>query len=110
MQLKPREIWDKATPLNDAWRVFSDSKLRRQYDDTFGVNQVQPIDFDKGFWEKAEAVIGALNVVIQAPKARLKAMEKMRADLIASLNSGVLLAIGFPTWPSEARIPRRIQA
>lgn len=55
-----------ATPLSEAWLRFSDSKLRGQYEEPSGTDGVGPIDFEKGFWDTAHAVIGHLSKAVQA--------------------------------------------
>jgi hypothetical protein len=110
MTLKPREIWDLATPLNDAWLRFSDSKLRGQYEEPFGTDGVGPIDFEKGFWDTAQAVIGHLSKAVTAPQVRENIIQEMRKSLLEKLSKDSLIGMAFPIWPSEARIPRPIHA
>jgi hypothetical protein len=33
MVMKPREIWEKGTPLNEAWLRWARQNLRRNYED-----------------------------------------------------------------------------
>lgn len=109
MPQKPREIWEKATPLNEAWRVFPDSKLREELGRCEAGPEVSAIDFQKGFWETVAAVSSQLAITLDTPKRLQHLIEELRLSLRGLLASGRLIAFAFPTWPSEARIPRRIQ-
>lgn len=110
MTVKPREIWEKGTPLNKAFIVFSDSKLRKIFNDSAGLKNAPQIDFEKGFAENVITALGVAAKAINAPKLAASAKTEMQRNLIQALSKGKLIAYAFPTWPSEARIPRLIQS
>lgn len=108
MQIKPREIWEKGTPLNKAWEAFSDSKLRDEFSSLFAF-EARPYDPQKGFGENVAAMLPGLFKTMTIPQRRKYITDEMRKSLVTRLSNETLAAYAFPIWPSEVRIPRRIQ-
>jgi len=107
MPLKPREIWEKATPLDDAWYAWSNEKLRAEYDALESNYPPQPIAEQSPLAAMA-SIVGSYQKAKDAPLKRAKIADIMKSDLLEWLQEEDLFAYGFPVKPKAARSPKRI--
>ncbi|MFA8442941.1 hypothetical protein [Yoonia sp.] len=107
MTLKPREIWEKGTPLDDAWYAWSNEKLRAEYDALESNSPPQPIAGQSPLAAMA-SIVGSYQRAKDAPLKRAKIEDIMKSDLLEWLQEEDLFAYGFPVKPKAARSPRRI--
>jgi len=108
MLIKPREIWEKATPLNEAWLAFSDSKLRNKYELEKGPPNLPNFDANLTGFEKTVIALGEVAKLATSPQRQKQLVLDMQTQLSGRLKSKRLIAVAFPLRPSPARIPRFI--
>ncbi|MBD3677973.1 MAG: hypothetical protein HUJ27_06160 [Rhodobacteraceae bacterium] len=109
MPLKPREIWEKGTPLDEAWYAWSNEKRREDYD-ALGSYSPPKVDAGQDPLAALASIVGSIQKISDAPRQRAKIIEDMKADLLEWLQEEELSAFGFPAKPKPARTPRRIDA
>jgi hypothetical protein len=107
MTLKPREIWEKGTSLDDAWYAWSNEKWRAEYD---ALGSYSPPQADAGQNPLATmaSIVGSYQRARAVPQERIRIANIMKADLLVWLQEEELFAYGFPVKPKAARSPRRI--
>ena len=107
MPLKPREIWEKGTPLDDAWYAWSNEKRREEYD---ALESYSPPQAGTGQNPLAAmaSIFGSYQRARAVPQERIRIVEIMKSDLLEWLQEEELFAYGFPIKPRAARSPRRI--
>ena len=107
MTIKPREIWEKGIPLNEAWDVWATEenykKLEEEHENYFS-NPSENISFADGLRRLSSGVL-KFNKLQQDKTA---ALSRMRRDLIEWLTEEELFALGFPVLPAAERTPRLI--
>ena len=108
MPIKPREIWEKATPLNEAWIQFSDSKLRIEFESLLEFRGTQAANSDRDVLSTVGRVAAELGKILGAPQRKKALQTEMQNSLVENLGNESLVGFAFPTH-AEARIPRRIQ-
>jgi hypothetical protein len=108
MPIKPREIWEKATPLSEAWLAFSDSKLRKKYQMEKGPPNLPNFDSIPTGFEKTMVAIEAGIKIATSPQRQKQLALEMQTQLVGRLKNNRLIAVAYPLRPSPARMPRYI--
>lgn len=108
MPIKPREIWENATPLSEAWLAFSDSKLRQKYQLEKGPPNLPKFDSNWTGFEKAVIALGEVAKIATSPQRQKQLALDMQTQLVGRLKINRLVAVAYPLRPSPARMPRYI--